>query len=113
MMAGSYEQLKAKLRKQRDMLKAALARIDSIPESGMGYTNHQADDASDAFEQAADLALRTNEQDLLYQVERALYRMEQGTYGICQKCGEMIDLARLTAIPHTRYCVACASQQEV
>ncbi len=112
-MTSSYHQLKTKLELQRDTLKAALARIDSIPDAGMGYTNHQADDASEAFEQAANLALRTNEKDLLYQVERALYRMEQGTYGTCQKCGAKIDLARLTAIPHTRYCVECASHQEV
>lgn len=112
-MTNSYHQLKTKLELQRDTLKAALARIDSIPDAGMGYTNHQADDASEAFEQAAELALRTNEKDLLYQIERALYRLEKGTYGICQKCGEKIDLARLTAIPHTRYCVDCASHQEV
>jgi DnaK suppressor protein len=111
-MAVSFDELRAKLEAQRDRLKADLAEMNSYPDSGMGYSNHQADDASEAFEQAAELAVRQNAERLLYQIERALYRMEEGTYGICRDCGKPIDYARLRAIPYSRYCIECASRHE-
>ncbi|MBN1313192.1 MAG: TraR/DksA C4-type zinc finger protein [Anaerolineae bacterium] len=108
-MADIHLELKAKLEKQRDQLQAELAESGTPPADGMGYGTHQADDGTVAFEQAADLAMRENARRMLYQVERALFRMEKGTFGICQRCNEKIEVARLKAIPYTRYCLHCAS----
>ena len=97
---------------QRADLKAEIAELSAVPEDGMGYSNHQADDASEAFEQAAVLAIRQNAERLLYQVERALQRMDNGTFGTCRSCEQPIGEERLQAIPYTRYCFSCASHAE-
>jgi DnaK suppressor protein len=77
-----------------------------------GLGNHMADDATEAFDQAAGLALHLNEQALLSQVESALERMEKGTYGLCERCGEDIDYARLEAIPYATLCIRCQQHLE-
>jgi RNA polymerase-binding protein DksA len=71
-----------------------------------------ADDGTEAFDQAAGLALHLNEQSLLAQVEDALERMDKGTYGVCERCGEEIDYARLEAIPHASLCIRCQQHLE-
>jgi len=109
-MTVSYEELRQELEQQQAVLRAELAEGRIIPENGMGYSTHQADDATDAYEQAADLAMRRNAERLLYLVERALQRMDAGTYGVCRNCGNRIDDARLKAIPYTRYCMECATR---
>ena len=111
-MAVTHERLKAELERQRDALKIELAQLGVEPNDGMGYSTHPADDASVAFEQSADLAMRRNAERMLYQVERALTRMDEGTYGVCRDCGKRIDDARLKAIPWTPYCIDCASKHE-
>jgi len=56
----------------------------------IGYSTHQADDATEAFEQAKGLTLRQNTERLLQQVESALARFEDGTYGLCRDCGRRL-----------------------
>jgi RNA polymerase-binding protein DksA len=107
-MAVSYDKIKTRLEEQRDAIKAEIAALDAHPRDALGYSNHQADDGTAAFDQAADLAMRHNATRLLYDIERALDRLEKGTYGVCRKCGARIDPARLDAIPYTRYCMDCA-----
>ena len=107
-MSNFHLELKTELEKQRQQLQAELAESGTPPADGMGYGTHQADDGTVAFEQAADLAMRENARRMLYQVERALFRMEKGTFGTCQRCSSKIDPARLKAIPYTRYCLQCA-----
>jgi DnaK suppressor protein len=109
-MAVLYERLRSELEQHRDRLKSELGEAGARSENGMGYSTHQADDASLAYDQAADLAMRRNAERLLYQVERALHRMEEGTYGVCRNCGQPIDVARLKAIPYARYCIDCAAR---
>jgi RNA polymerase-binding protein DksA len=53
-----------------------------------------------------------NEQALLGQVDDALERMEKGTYGVCERCGEEIDYARLEAIPYATLCIRCQHHLE-
>lgn len=77
-----------------------------------GLGNHMADDGTEAFDQAASLSLHRNEQVLLDQVERALARMDKGTYGICERCGQEIDYARLKALPYAALCIRCQTQTE-
>jgi RNA polymerase-binding protein DksA len=109
MVTDLHLELKTILEKQRMQLQAELAEDGTPPAEGMGYSTHPADDGTVAFEQAADLAMRENARRMLYQVERALFRIEEGTYGICRQCGDKIDPARLKAIPYTRYCLHCAA----
>ncbi len=59
-----------------------------------------------------DLSLLENARALLDQVERALRRIEDGTYGSCANCGKNIEAARLKALPHASLCIACKRAEE-
>jgi DnaK suppressor protein len=71
-----------------------------------------ADVGTDAFEQELTLNLLGNEKDVLEQIEAALKRIEDGSYGRCEECGIGIPRVRLEAIPYAALCVKCASRQE-
>ena len=101
------EVLRSYLEDERVRLKTAIAQMDAEGAENLGYGNHMADDASEAFEQAKDLALRQNAEQMLAQVTEALERFEQGTYGVCEKCGVEIDPARLKALPSATLCLRC------
>jgi DnaK suppressor protein len=73
---------------------------------------HMADMGSDNFEQEFTLSLMENEGATLGQVESALERIEEGTYGDCEECGAKIPKARLDALPYALLCIKCASQAE-
>jgi RNA polymerase-binding protein DksA len=68
-----------------------------------------AEGGSLAFEMEKELSILENTRDILAKVEEALVRIEDGTYGVCDVCGEAIPVARLEALPYTKMCVTCAS----
>jgi RNA polymerase-binding protein DksA len=92
---------------ERARLQSVVAQLEAEGATNLGYGNHMADDASEAFEQAKDLALRENAKQLLAQVSNALQRFDQGKYGVCEACGVEIDPARLTALPYVTLCLRC------
>lgn len=65
-----------------------------------GYSQHQADEGTDDFNRTITLEVTNKEFGILRQIERALEKIEEGTYGICDLSGEEIPLARLEAIPY-------------
>jgi DnaK suppressor protein len=71
-----------------------------------------ADLGSDTFEQDNTLRLMDNEELVLEQIEQALERIEEGSYGTCVDCGSRIPKMRLNVIPYTPLCVKCASNLE-
>lgn len=73
---------------------------------------HMADLGSDNFDQELTLSLLGSEKNALDQIEAAIERIDDGTYGQCDKCGARIPRARLDAIPYASQCVQCASQRE-
>ena len=73
---------------------------------------HIADAGSDTFEMENILGLMDSERRLLQEIDDALARIEDCTYGICEGDEEPIPKARLQAIPWTRYCVTCANLSE-
>ncbi len=73
---------------------------------------HMADAGSDNFELENTIGLMDSERKLLTEIDDALGRIEDGTYGICEGTGKPISKERLKAIPWTRYCVEYASQKE-
>ena len=78
-------------------------------ESAFGM--HQADAGSDAYDRDFALSLLAKEQDAIYEINEALKRIDQGTYGICEMCGETISEERLEALPFTRFTVV--SQEKI
>ncbi len=79
---------------------------------GGGYDEDLADVASSTFEREKGLALESSVQQMLAQVEDALARIEDGTYGICQRCGNPIDIARLRVLPFATLCIRCKELEE-
>jgi len=79
---------------------------------GGGYDEDLADVASNTFEREKGLALESSVQQMLAQVEDALGRIEDGTYGICQRCGDPIDIARLRVLPFATLCIRCKELEE-
>jgi len=73
---------------------------------------HMADVGTDSYEIENILGLMDSERKLLMEIEDALARIENGTYGICEANGEPIPKGRLDAIPWARYCVGCATLLE-
>lgn len=73
---------------------------------------HMADLGTDNFEQEFTLSLIQNEEHVLGEISAALERIAQGTFGRCEECQHEIPKVRLTALPYTRYCVACARKLE-
>ena len=73
---------------------------------------HQADAGSDAYDKDFALSLLSQEQDALYEIEEALKRIENGTYGVCEMSGKPIPPARLEALPFARLTVECQAEFE-
>lgn len=86
------------------------SRAEGSEASAFGM--HQADAGSDAYDRDFALSLLSQEQDALYEIEEALKRVDNGTYGICEISGKPIPHPRLEAIPFARYTVECQSQIE-
>jgi DnaK suppressor protein len=79
---------------------------EALKSAGQDFSvDHMADHGSDNFEQDLTLSLVETERTELYEIDRALSRIADGTYGLCQATGEPIPRARLEAIPYARYSV--------
>ena len=74
--------------------------------------NHLADDGSDVMEQERLGTISADLQDVVRQIDAALERMDDGTYGICQRCGQPINPERLAAFPYVAYCIDCQALLE-
>ncbi|PWK12869.1 TraR/DksA C4-type zinc finger protein [Tumebacillus permanentifrigoris] len=76
------------------------------------YDNHPADLGSETFERGKDLALREHHSIRLNEVDAAIERMEDGTYGTCVHCNQEIPFARLEVEPAAEFCVDCQEQAD-
>lgn len=71
-----------------------------------GYSMHMADQGTDNFDREFALNMVSSEQDVLYEIDEAIRRCDQGSYGVCEMTGELIEKERLKIIPYARYSVA-------
>jgi len=105
--------LRAFLEQERTRLVRELEHSElATDEERNGYTNHMADNATAVFEQARNVGQQRDHQLLLGDVEAALRRMENGTYGTCLHCDTAIDSARLKALPAAALCYGCQQHLE-
>ena len=77
-----------------------------------GYSTHMADMAGDEEELTMTLRMLAAEEDILTELDEALKRIEEGTYGECERCKKTIGKARLTALPFARHCIECKTKVE-
>jgi len=121
MAAKDLKKYKALLLKEREKVGGGLNHItqETLKTSQKeasgdlsGYSFHMADQASDNYEVEFSLGRASDDQDLLYSVDEALKRIEDGIFGSCSQCGKQIPKKRLNAIPHAELCIICQSKNE-
>ena len=103
---------RALLEQERDALHRQLDELGFGGEgSGLDYDANFADTSQVTAERGEAEALAGSLREALDEVEHALVKLDQGTYGICEQCGRPINEARLEAMPAARLCIDCASQR--
>ena len=92
----------------------AIRHADGESEGGAGraHSNHLADQGSDEAEYETKLLLSATQKENLREIEEALLRIEDGTYGICDVTGKEINIERLRAIPTARLSIEAQEQME-
>ncbi|MEU2619282.1 TraR/DksA C4-type zinc finger protein [Streptomyces sp. NPDC007157] len=99
-----------RLRTELDASDSALAGL--MRDSGDGAGDDQADTGTKNITREHELALAANAREMLEQTERALGKLDAGTYGLCENCGNPIGKARMQAFPRATLCVECKQKQE-
>jgi RNA polymerase-binding transcription factor len=108
--------LRTQLTEEQEELAAQLTSIEeetfSATQSEMngdvGLDDEVADAGTSTFEREKDLSIENNVRDLLQKIERALERIDVGTYGVCERCGKPIPKTRIKALPYADLCIADA-----
>ncbi|MDI6605863.1 MAG: TraR/DksA family transcriptional regulator [Candidatus Omnitrophota bacterium] len=77
-----------------------------------GYTYHMADVATDTYDREFSLGLASNERKVIYELDDALKKIEEGSFGICEDCKALIAKNRLKAVPQARHCIKCQEKME-
>jgi len=103
--------VRASLAAERDELQAQLARLGHGAVAGDHYDPNFADSSQVTAERGEAEALAETLKETLQDVERALDKLDAGTYGACELCGKPIGDARLEAMPAARRCITCASKR--
>jgi len=119
MKPGEMESFREMLLGLRSRLKGDLDQMTDEalrkPDSSGNLSNvplHMADVGTENYDQEFTLSLIENEQGTLDQIADALSRINAGTFGACEECGEPIAKPRLQAIPYARHCIECARELE-
>ena len=86
--------------------------VGLLRDGGDGAGNDQADVGSTTLERDHEMSLANNARDMLDQIERALAKIDDGTYGVCESCGNAIGKGRLQAFPRATLCVSCKEREE-
>ena len=111
---------KKDLKRFREILderrRQVLLAADHSREEGLGVDQNDLPDevdlASTEADQSMQLRLRDRENVLLKKIDKALKKIEEGEYGVCELCGDDIDVKRLEARPVTDMCIRCKEEQE-
>jgi DnaK suppressor protein len=112
-MPVTYADLRRRLEEKRQELRTQLDDMQrEVREDSIGYGNHMADVGTEVFEQELDWGLARQLETTYERTKAAEAKFEDGTYGICESCGERIELARLEAMPEAPYCLDCQTRFE-
>ena len=100
------ERLRQELHDQEEELQGLLR------DAGDGAGHDQADMGATSFERDQELSVVANSREMLAQTERALARIDDGTYGVCESCGQPIGKMRVMAFPRATLCMECKKREE-
>lgn len=110
---GQYQALRERLLQQRqEILDMYNQDVRAGQESADDPTEDIVDRANNAYNRELMFSLSDGERILLLQIEEAIKRMDEGTYGRCKNCDRTIAMPRLEAIPWARYCIDCQELAE-
>ena len=110
-------EVRSELNEHRQKVTATLAAQEEelaglMRDAGDGAGHDQADMGATSFERDHELIVVNNEREKLAQIDRALARIEDGTYGICESCGNPIGKMRVMAFPRATLCMTCKQREE-
>ncbi|TET17374.1 MAG: molecular chaperone DnaK [Dehalococcoidia bacterium] len=108
LLRSRLENEQKRLNGQLDQLQANIRPAEEREGSPFGKRE---EGATETLELEQRLALEKRVRDQLAAVEHALHKFEEGTYGLCESCGQPIDPERLEALPQARRCMSCKTQQ--
>ena len=115
-MKGLTERLLAErqdLQKQyEEISESTFAGNQSDLSGEMGFDEEYADSGTATFEREKDLSLVNNLRDLMEKIDKALAKIDAGTYGLCDRCGKPIEKARLKALPYATLCLKDKQAEE-
>ena len=97
---------------RRDIERAESRIADRLEDGIRDAGDDEADAGAKTFEREHEFAMTSNARHLLEQTDRALSRIDAGTYGACESCGQPIGKARLMAFPRAVLCVTCKQREE-
>jgi len=114
------EELKERLLEERQDLQAQFEQLEESTFAAnqtdltgeAGFDEEYADAGSATFEREMDLSLVNNLQDFLERIDKALAKIDQGTYGLCERCGKPIEKLRLKALPYASLCLKDKQAEE-
>ncbi|MFC8418908.1 TraR/DksA family transcriptional regulator [Streptomyces coelicoflavus] len=111
------EEARGELQSEADRLRTEIDTSERslqgmMRDSGDGAGDDEADTGSKNITREHELALAATAREVLTQTERALDRLDAGTYGLCENCGKPIGKARMQAFPRATLCVECKQKQE-
>ena len=108
--------LKLKARLSEQILSVEKEAMDKSQKDASGdlsgYSIHMADVATDSYDREFSFSRASVEQKVIYEIDEALKRMEDGEYGLCLNCNSQISKNRLKALPYVKFCVACQNDEE-
>jgi DnaK suppressor protein len=101
------------LRRQAEEIEESSFRNPQSELTGeVSFDEEYADAGTATFERERDLSLSNNIKDLTEKIEHALDRIEQGSYGLCERCGRPIEKARIKALPYATLCIKDKQAEE-
>jgi RNA polymerase-binding transcription factor DksA len=103
---------KQRVMERLGMIEEEIHDIAASQSGGQSYSNHMADVGTDAMEQEQAFMHASQGTDYLIALDEAQRRLQKGTYGICEECGDKIPPRRLEAFLAARLCVRCKSKLE-
>jgi DnaK suppressor protein len=114
------EELKEKLLAERRDLQAQYDELEELSfgsnqsdlSGEMGFDEEYADAGTATFERERDLSLVNNLRDLMERIDKALAKIDEGTYGLCDRCGKPIEKLRLKALPYANLCIKDKQAEE-
>ena len=103
-------EIEATLRADLEKISAEIAELTKPPEAGatIGFGKRIGEGTTEAITRFTDVGTANNLQGIRTRIERALEKLDEGTYGTCDKCGAEIPAGRLKAAPESALCIECA-----